>query len=310
MTPNRRWPSNGGNLKKGQPRKAALTTAATSVTPTCTYVVISNDRGHQANGEIHEPLSRDEYSEQTEQAPAADDDSTPESIEEPDLSAIDAYDSEPDLAEFQPHETDPDEESGGTLTEHANHDGASQETPQASRDSASKSDDAASSEADDERISALEAENTDAQREVADLKAQNGELSARLDRVEGLLADLAKRSDGDSSPVKRGEERSTTAVDEQDRHDAVHQAEIAERNDSKEGADSKDAEPSRWRRMTSAENVGIAGTAVGAADTLAQFTMHATPEGVVGVSATILGLIATGLAKVEQNKAKKSKEHT
>jgi hypothetical protein len=234
------------------------------------------DAYDQANGETHEPLSRDEYSEQTEQAPARDHDRTPEHIEEPDLSAIDAYGSEPDPAEFPPHETDPDE-------------------------------------ADDERINTLEAENADAQQEIAGLKAQNDELSARLDRVEGLLADLAKPSDGDSSPAKRGEDRSTTAVDEQDRHDAagaVHQAEIAERNDSKEGADSKDAEPSRWRRMTSAENVGIAGTVVGAADTLAQFTMHATPEGVVGVSATILGLIATGLAKVEQNKAKKSKERT
>jgi hypothetical protein len=44
---------------------------------------------------------------------------------------------------------------------------------------------------------------------------------------------------------------------------------------------------------------------IGAADTITQFAMHATPDAVVGLTTTILGLAALGLAKAETRKGKK-----
>jgi hypothetical protein len=54
--------------------------------------------------------------------------------------------------------------------------------------------------------------------------------------------------------------------------------------------------------VVSAENFGAAGTLLSAADTITQFAMHATPEGVVGLATTVLGLAALGLGKAEKNR--------
>jgi hypothetical protein len=72
--------------------------------------------------------------------------------------------------------------------------------------------------------------------------------------------------------------------------------------------DAQEAEHYGWRHAVSAENVGIASTVAGAADTLAQFATHATPEGMVGLGAVTLGLVSLGLGRVEKYKSEKAKK--
>src|SRR5487761_973248 len=156
-----------------------------------------------------------------------------------------------------------------------------------------------------ERISALEAENTDARQQITDanqkiaeLEAKNDEQASRLGRIEQLLAGPGRQ------PASAGGDGTGKPADQHRPYDAIgnqHGSAIAEHKD-RQGADSKEAESTRWRRVASAENIGIAGSLAGAADTVSQFAMHATPEGMVGLGATILGLASLGLAKAEKKR--------
>lgn len=155
-----------------------------------------------------------------------------------------------------------------------------------------------------QRISALEAENADARQQladakqqIADLKADNGDQSARLDRIEQMLAGSDHPPNSDS-----GQDRAPQHKDAPAEHQDLEKPTIAAREATDAARDTKEAEKTRWRRIASAENVGIASAVAGAADTLAQFAMHATPEGVVGLGATVLGLASLGLAKVEEKR--------
>jgi hypothetical protein len=150
------------------------------------------------------------------------------------------------------------------------------------------------------RIADLEEKNSDANLRIADLKAElkavKDEHATRLDRIEQLLAS-GDRSDRDASTQEhRADQPSAT------RDPDAKSPTIADRKGNRQSSDAKREEDTRWRRAVSSENVGIAGTFVGAADTVAQFAMHATPEGVVGLGAMVLGLASVGLAKAEKHR--------
>jgi hypothetical protein len=233
----------------------------------------SIDAYDQDNGATDEALTRDEYAELTHQDAVTGDDA-PEHIEEADLDAIDAYDTAHDQAAS----------------------GAQNEAP-----SDPDADHAETRESDSERIGALEAENAGAQQRIADLEARNDEQAARLERIEQLLAASDRQPVTDDAQGKE-EHRDVPAT-----RQVLESPGIAAREDTSQGINADDARRHGWRRITSAENVSLAGTVVGAADTVAQFAMHASPEGVVGLGATILGVAATFLSKAEKNKAEKRK---
>jgi len=155
-----------------------------------------------------------------------------------------------------------------------------------------------------QRISALKAENASAQQRIADadqkiaeLEAKNDEQAARLDRIEQFIAD-SKKNPADSSAADHGGDKIAASSDHQTAQDTA----ISEHKASGETRDARDADNTRWRRITSAENVGVASTVLGAADTVAQFAMHATSEGIVGLGAMVLGVAAVGLAKLEKKR--------
>jgi hypothetical protein len=160
-----------------------------------------------------------------------------------------------------------------------------------------------------QRISALEAENADARQQlayanpkIAELEAKNDDQAARLDRIEQFLAD-SHQNQADAGAQEHGGDKPAASADHQTAQDVA----ISEHKTTPESRDVRDAEGPRWRRMSSAENVGLASTALSAADTVAQFTMHATPEGVVGLGAMVLGVASVGLAKLEKKRKENKK---
>jgi len=160
-----------------------------------------------------------------------------------------------------------------------------------------------------QRISALEAANANARQQIADanqkiaeLEAKNDEQSTRMDRIERLLADPEKKP-MDPSAGEHGGDKTTAAVD----HQKEQEAAITEHEGTRPAADTKDAHRLTWRRAASAENVGLASTALGAADTVTQFAMHATAEGVIGLGAMVLGGASVGLAKLEKKRKEQKK---
>ena len=161
-----------------------------------------------------------------------------------------------------------------------------------------------------DRLKALETDHDAARQKIADLEAElkavKDEQAARLDRIEQLLAGPEKRPD-DASAHEHGSDKPTVTLDQQGARDAVsakYEQAIAEREDSREGMDTSDARHHGWRRVTSSESLGLANTVAGAADTVAQFAMHATPEGVVSLGLTALGIAVTLKARAEKNAEK------
>ncbi len=144
-------------------------------------------------------------------------------------------------------------------------------------------------DADRQKIADLEAE----------LKAVKDQQSILFDRMDQLLSNNDRQPET-ADPADHGSEQPGGTRD----LDAKSPT-IAERKDTDQGTDTKVAEQTRgarWRAVVTGENVGVAGTLVGAADAVAQFAMHATPEGVVGLSAVVLGLASLSLAKYEKHR--------
>jgi hypothetical protein len=169
-----------------------------------------------------------------------------------------------------------------------------------------------------QRVNALEADNADAKQQIAEanqkiaeLEAKNdeqatqlneqgaqlNEQAARLDRIEQLLAGSEKNPD-DANVQERGD-KSVTSADQQRSQDGS----ISERENSDERKGTKEAERSRWRRVTSSESLGLVNTFGGAVQTVGEFAVHATPEGMVG-----LGLTAVGVAQLLRARAEKKAE--
>jgi hypothetical protein len=150
----------------------------------------------------------------------------------------------------------------------------------------------------DQRISALEAK---FEAKLADMKAEYDARFEEMRAESGQVRETASAHDqSDDKPAPWADQPKA-----QDAADATHAAIIAENKTSDEGMDRKESEGAHWRRAASAENVAIASGVAGVADTLAQFAMHASPEGVVGLGAAVLGLASLGLAKLEKKRTEK-----
>lgn len=151
-----------------------------------------------------------------------------------------------------------------------------------------------------DRFKEAETENAQTRQKIADLEADKVQQAARLDRIEQLLA----TTDGnprDANTQAHGAD-APGATPPQD-------ASLDAREGSDHGTDAKQAEQAghpRWRRVVSADNIGAAQTLIGAGDTVAQFVMHATPDGIVGLGTVTLGLTAFGLAKFEKHRKGRS----
>lgn len=147
------------------------------------------------------------------------------------------------------------------------------------------------------QLKELQAENAQARQKIAELEAKleakSEEQAARLDRIEQMLARTDRPAEDTSAEASAEDE--PTASQGQDVSRSSHKGSDQESN-------LNDAERSRWRRAITAENVGAAGTLVSATETITQFAMHATPDGIVGLATTLLGLAAVGLAKTEKNR--------
>lgn len=145
-----------------------------------------------------------------------------------------------------------------------------------------------------EQLKALETENAQARQKIADLEARNDEQAAR---IEQLLPSTERHPDSTSTPEHSADEPGTPPDQDASR---------AERKSSGESTDIKDAKHSRWRSAVSADSFGAAATLIDAADTVRLVAVHATPgDAMIGLGATILGLVSLGLAKIEQHRKEK-----
>lgn len=257
----------------------------------------SVDAYDDADGQMHEPLTRDEYTELTDQDTAGQDDA-PEHIEEADLAAIDAYDETHDAAAARAQDEEPGEAPGGTLTEHADH---GTDPPEAEDASGPDADPAETREADAERISALEAENADLKKQLGDLRAGN---DARMDRFEQKLADLARQSgrleSGPERPEQTSQAQQSTGLTDRE-HDS------AQRDGSK-----ADAQIVKRRHLPSDEALTLGAAAAGGVITTVSDYAPFLHADVAGVAASVVAVGAAGLtwirARREEKHAHQSKD--
>ena len=161
-----------------------------------------------------------------------------------------------------------------------------------------------------DRISTLEAELAESKQQIADLEASNDEKTtridqlkastdARMDRFEAMLAESrAKPPDGDGSPSGKSADTTVTVVGDQGSVDPA----VDKNKKSAPAAEQRRAKQEHGRRFLNADNIGLAGAAVGTAEALEQFAAHASPDAVALASATVLGLVAAFMAKREKNK--------
>jgi hypothetical protein len=171
-----------------------------------------------------------------------------------------------------------------------------------------------------ERISALESELAESKQQIADLKASNDELKtskdeqaarfdelkastdARMDRFEAMLAESrAKPPDGDGNSSGESADTTGTAVGDKG---SVDPAFDKTKNTAPATAQER-AEREHGRRFLNADNIGIAGAAVGTAEALGQLAAHASPDAMTLAGATVLGLVGAFMAKREKKKKKK-----
>jgi len=139
-----------------------------------------------------------------------------------------------------------------------------------------------------QRIHALETENAAANQQIADLKADKDELTARLDLIEQHPASNYGYQDRETRRPDHGADEPDSSREQ----DAL----LDERIATGQRADAKREEQTRWRRAASAENVGAVGTLLGAAD----LAMHGMPGLAVALGATAIGVVSWGQAKIEK----------
>jgi hypothetical protein len=149
-----------------------------------------------------------------------------------------------------------------------------------------------------QQISALEAR-FDAK--IADMKAEYDASLEQLRAEFGQVTETAGAHD-------QGDDKLAPSADQpkaQDAARAKYDAAIGEREDSRQGTGAKEAKRYGWRRVASSDNVGIASGVAGVAESLAQLTMHASADGVVGLGVAALTLAAVARAKAEKNAEKR-----
>jgi len=164
-----------------------------------------------------------------------------------------------------------------------------------------------------QKIAGLEADNTDSSQRIAgleaELKAVKDEQGARLDRLEQLVASSQRPQE---NPMAHGQasDRPGVTVEQHEAPDSStgkHLSEITGKNNGDKQVDGYDSRNTRWRHLASTENVGLAGAVVSATDVVAQFAMHASPEGIVGLTGAAIGVAAAYMAKWDRKKEEKKK---
>jgi hypothetical protein len=171
-----------------------------------------------------------------------------------------------------------------------------------------------------ERIDAEEAENADSRQQLADanqkiagleaeLKAVKDEQGARLDRLEQLAASSQRPPENAMAPDQAPDRPGATVEQHEppDSSTGKHLSEITGNNNGDKQVNAYDARHTRWRHLASTENVGLAGAVVSATDMVAQFAMHASPEGIVGLTGAAIGVAAAYMAKWDRKKEEKKK---
>jgi hypothetical protein len=144
-----------------------------------------------------------------------------------------------------------------------------------------------------QRIADLEEKNADAGQQIADLKAEleaaKNERATRPDRIEPLPEGTGRHQDGETSTPDDGADEPGSSQGQ----DALRRV----RGGSDERIGTTEVEETRWRRVTSAENVGAVSTLLGAAD----MAMHGVPGLAVALGATVIGAASWGQAKLEKH---------
>jgi predicted phage tail protein len=105
-----------------------------------------------------------------------------------------------------------------------------------------------------------------------------------------LLA--AARDRGDAEPRESNAAQDTDA------------AAIAERQASDQDSDRKESRSHGWRRITSAENAGLAGAVATAADVTSEFFIHGIPVEALGAGGAALGVFAAFRTRVDRRKGR------
>jgi hypothetical protein len=146
------------------------------------------------------------------------------------------------------------------------------------------------------------AQNAELRQQLAEMKAENDERAARQERLEHLLADSG-RLPGPESGQARPDQQVTLAENQE-----LAEAAIAEREGTHQSANTRDVDQPVWRRMTSAENLGLAQTVGDAVVTVREVAMHAPSDGRVILGLTALGLAAALKARAEKRAERSGKE--
>jgi hypothetical protein len=190
----------------------------------------------------------------------------------------------------------------------------------------------------DDPVAALEQrmlqalERRDAERDERDT-AREAEHKAEIDRLANRLDEFETRHEEDQAKIRELQARLEPAPDsepdggkdpdqvkaEQQRSDRLPQsvtvpddtgglgvspnqdASLDARKEPRQSVDENLDKIPPWRRVVTSDNVSLAGTLAGAADTVAQFSMHATPEGIASLGIMTLGLVSLALGKFEKH---------
>jgi hypothetical protein len=145
--------------------------------------------------------------------------------------------------------------------------------------------------------------------EIDALKDDGKAAGDRLDELEARLKpESTSEADASKDPdkVKAAQQRSdrppqgTNDPDSGADGNRPDQGTLLEdHEETGQGTDEKNEEKSR-RRIVTSDRVSAIAVAAGAINTAAEFGLHATPEGAIGLGVLAIGLIAKGLGKLEK----------
>jgi hypothetical protein len=134
-------------------------------------------------------------------------------------------------------------------------------------------------------------------------QAKIKELESRLESTTSSEADTGK----DPDKVKAAQQRSDRPPQGTKDPDTGADGNPPERGTLLEGHEATDQEAaakrtpvSRIRRAVTSDRVGAIAVAAGAVNTAAEFGLHATPDGAIGLTILGIGLAAKGLGKLEK----------
>lgn len=159
-----------------------------------------------------------------------------------------------------------------------------------------------------DRLKALETEHDAAWEKIADLEARNRDLVAKNDEQAARIDEQDTRLDGIEQMLagtsRRPGDASTPEHDPGDQ--PAKNPSIANRKDTRQGADAAESGSTRWRRAISSENLDVLQTLGGTGEAVAALAMHATPDGVAGLVLAGIGVAKLAMTKYEKKRKGKA----